>query len=222
MSIKRLLLASAALMCAVGLEVAPAIAATPQCGQKCGSIFSRELGEYGNYGPIETVLDGQATIGQPVILKAASNTDPAQDIIPRVSSVKQAHDKGLVSAEVAAHYGELPAVQQEFAPFGIESHMCVGLDKPPHQNQGLALQTCNSERSVWILDFPNAPSADFFPIVNASNRDFEHPYAMDLRRNQIVNGRNTPQIVVRRLKFLGGEKRLPDTQLWGFVQGPLP
>ena len=42
-----------------------------------------------------------------------------------------------------------------------------------------------------------------------------------VRRNQLVAGRTSPQIVVRRYKVLGVEKRLPATQLWGFVQGPL-
>ena len=220
MPMKKLLLASATLFCAVGLDVAPASAATPECGQSCGSIYSSELSEQGDYGPIETVLDGKAQLGQSVILKPITAGDSSQDIIPQVTSAKGAYQKGLVGADVAAQYGDLPAVQQVFAPFGIKTSFCVGLDEAPHQNQGLSLQSCNEESSVWILDFPNGSGA-FFPIVNAATQDFERPYAMDLRRNQIVSGRNTPQIVVRRYKYLGFEKRLPATQLWGFVQGPL-
>ena len=42
---------------------------------------------------------------------------------------------------------------------------------------------------------------------------------MDLRRDEIVSGQRNLQIRVRRLKYLGDEKTLPDTQLWGFIPG---
>ncbi len=44
---------------------------------------------------------------------------------------------------------------------------------------------------------------------------------MDLRRDEVVNDRKTLQIHVRRLKFLTDDKTLPDSQLWGFIQGVL-
>jgi hypothetical protein len=66
-----------------------ATAATTACGSQCGSVFSRELGSYSQAGPVEDVLGGVAKVGQPVILKRASNSDPSEDIIPH---------RGLVSA----------------------------------------------------------------------------------------------------------------------------
>ena len=39
--------------------------------------------------------------------------------------------------------------------------------------------------------------------------------------DEVVNDRKTLQIHVRRLKFLTDDKTLPDSQLWGFIQGVL-
>ncbi len=44
---------------------------------------------------------------------------------------------------------------------------------------------------------------------------------MGLRRDEVVNGHKTLRIRVRRLKFLADDKVLPDSQLWGFIEGPL-
>ena len=216
------LIALAAFACVGALDVAPAGAASTQCAARCGSVFSRALGVYGNSGPVEAVLDGQARVGQPVILNTPSNMDPSEDIIPERRTVSAFYADGLVSTAVNARYGSLLAVQQQYAPFGIETGLCVGLDEAAHQNQGLTLQPCDvSARTVWILDFPDSPSTApaYFPIVNASTTGFDRPFAMDLPRDELVNGRHTLQIHVRRLKFLGSERTLPDSQLWGFLSG---
>ena len=129
---------------------------------------------------------------------------------------------GLVSADVNDHYGQLSAVQQRYAPVGMVTNLCVGLAKLAYQNEGLTLQPCDvSARTVWILDFPDSHVPGFFPILNASTRGFERPFAMDLRRDEVVNDRKTIQIHVRRLKFLTDDKILPDSQLWGFIEGAL-
>jgi hypothetical protein len=220
--IKRQLLVGAVTLAVLGGVSAPASAATPECGSACGSVFSRALGSYEQPGPVEAVLGGVARVGQPVILKQASNSDPSQDIIPHLMPVSAFYEAGLVSADVNAQYGALPAVQQEYAPYGDPTGLCVGLAKVAYQNQGLTLQPCDvSARTVWIIDTPDSHVPSYFAIVNASTRSFERPFAMDLRRDEIVNDRKTLQIHVRRLKFLTADKILPDTQLWGFIPGVL-
>jgi hypothetical protein len=223
MSIKQKLLVVAAALALGGLS-ASAHAATPQCGGACGSVFSSELGSYMEPGPVEAVLGGVARVGQPVILKQASSSDPSQDIMPEIKMVSDFYDAGMVSPEVNSRYGTLPAVQQEYAPYGDETELCVGLAKVAYQNEGLTLQPCDvSASTIWILDFPDSrPGApEFFPIVNATTTNFERPFAMDLRWDEVVNDHKTIQIHVRRLKFLTDAKILPDRQLWGFIDGPL-
>ena len=222
MSTKTKLLVATTTLCILGGVSTSANAATPECGERCGSVFSSELGSYMQPGPVEAVLGGVARVGQPVILKPADGSDPSQDISPQLQTVSEFHAGGLVSAEVNSHYGPLFSVQQRYAPYGEPTDLCVGLAKVAYQNEGLTLQPCDvSARTVWILDFPDSPDTAplFFPIVNASTTRFEHPFAMDLRRDELVNDRKTVQIHVRRLKFLSDEKTLPESQLWGFIPG---
>src|SRR5919202_140743 len=130
LSIKRKVLAAATTLTIVGVVSAAgagvASAATPACGPACISVFSSELGTYAQPNFVEAVLGGGgANVGQPVGLKQASATDPSQDFRPggatRGGKVSDFYADGMVSAEVNSHYGDLNAVQQKYAPFGIES-----------------------------------------------------------------------------------------------------
>lgn len=169
MSIKRNLLTGAAtLTIAAGvfsLGTPSASAATPACGADCISIFSRELGTYGQPNVVEAVLDGVARVGQPVILAPASSSDPSQDLIPTLGRVSDFYAQGMVSAEVNRHYGNLDAAQIQYAPFGVVSGLCVGLAKPAFQGAGLTLQPCTVPgTTVFIIDMPNATADGYFPI----------------------------------------------------------
>jgi len=128
----------------------------------------------------------------------------------------------MVSAEVNSHYGSLPAVQQEYAPLGVPSGLCVGLARVAYQNEGLTLQPCSvPAMTVWILIPALSHAPGFFPIINGSTTEFSRPFAMDLRRDEIASDHQTLQIHVRRLQFLTDEKTLPDKQLWGAHFGEL-
>jgi hypothetical protein len=223
MTMRSRALASLATLATVGgvvaLESLPASAATPECGSPCGSVFSRELGTYASPNVVEAVLDGVPRVGQPVILKQASGSDPSEDIIAHRSPVSALFASGMVSADVNENYGDRLGVQQEYAPHGIGTGLCVGLVKTAFQNEGLTLQSCSVPgRTIWIIDPAVFP---FFPIVNGSTTTFAHPLAMDLPQDEIVSDQQTLQIHVRHEKFLSDEKTLPDSQLWGFHQGPL-
>src|SRR5215218_7224927 len=229
LSIRRKVLAAAATLTIVGgvsaAATGAASAATPACGPACISVFSSELGTYADPNFVEAVLGGgAATVGQPVGLKQASSTDPSQDILPggatRGGKVSDFYADGLVSAEANRHYGHLDAVQQKYAPFKIETGLCVGLASVPHQNEGLTLQPCDDPTTVWVVYAPAATPAGYFPIVNASTTDFSRPFAMHLPRNEVASGKPL-QMQVRHLQFRTGEKTLPARQLWGAVFGEL-
>ena len=213
------MLVGTATLSMLGGAIASAHAATTQCGMNCGSVFSLELGgTQAEPGPVEAVLGGVARVGQPVILKQASTTDPSQDIIPIGKPVSELFKDGVVSADVNRHFGQLFGVQQKYAPYGVPTDLCVGLAKVAYQNEGLTLQPCDvSARTVWMLD----PRTPYFPILNASTTDFVRPFTMDLRHDEVVNDHKTIQIHVRRQKFLAQGKPLPASQLWGFRPGVL-
>ena len=200
-----------------------ASAATPVCAERCISLFSKELGTYAQPNVVEAVLDGVAKVGQPVILKAASSSDPSQDLIPTLNTVSGFYGDGMVSAEVNSHYGDLNAAQIQYAPFGEESGLCVGLAKPASQGAGLTLQPCTDPgTTVFIIDEANATADGYFAIINGSTTDFAHPFAMHYPRDQHATDQRLQQIEVRRLQFRSSDHTLPDSQLWGAYPGVLP
>jgi len=221
MSIKRKALAAAATLTIVGgassVGTIAAGAATPECGSSCSSVFSRALGSYDQLNFVEAVYQERAEVGQPVILDQATSSDPAEDLMPHGGLVSDFYAAGMVSARVNHHYGNLRAAQLEYAPRGLGTGLCVGLDEAPYQGQGLTLQTCSLPgRTVWIIDTPDSPTtaADgYFPIVSAATRDFVHPFAMDYRRARPGSLRG--QIRLRHLVFDDVDHTVPDRQLWG-------
>ncbi|TCN40735.1 hypothetical protein EV644_10517 [Kribbella orskensis] len=226
MSVKRKMLTAAAALTTIGglatVGTGSASAATPQCGDACISIFSKVLGTPAQPNFVEDILGGVARVGQRVILKQASGSDPSEDIIPHGGTVADFYAAGMVSAEVNSHYGSLRAVQQEYAPLGVPSGLCVGLASVAYQDEPLTLQPCSvPATTVWILNPALSHAPGYFPIINASTPDFSHPFAMDLRQDAIASDHQRLEIHARRLQFLTGEKTLPDSQLWGAHFGAL-
>ena len=221
MSFKSKALITAATLTVVGgltsAATLSASAATPECGDACISIFSRILGT----NVVETVLDGEAKVGQPVILSPASSSDPSQDFFFGLQLVSDFFEAGMVSAEVNSHFGSRNATQIEFAPFGDDSDLCVGLETIAFQNEGLTLQPCTAPgTTVWIVDTPNPEG--FFTIVNGSTTDFSRPFAMTYPQDQQAAEQRIQQITIRRLQFLSNAHTVPDRQLWSALFGVLP
>jgi hypothetical protein len=228
MSIKRKVLTSAATLTMVGavttVGTVVASAATPECGNACISVFSKVLGTPAQPNFVEDILGGVATVGQPVILKqvSGSDTDPSEDIIPHGGPVSAFYASGMVSAEVNSHYGSLTAVQQEYAPLGVPSGLCVGLASVAYQDEPLTLQPCSvPATTVWILNPALSQAPGYFPIINASTPDFSHPFAMDLRQDAIASDHQRLEIHARHLQFRTKDKTLPDSQLWSAHRGEL-
>ena len=151
---------------ALTARVVAASAATPACGGGCISVFSRELGTSSTPNFVEAILGGRAQVGAHVGLKRASASDPSEDILPRAGSVATFYAAGIVSAAVNEHYGPLLAVQQEYAPFGVRTGLCVGLKRRAYQTEGLTLQSCSAgATTVWIVDPDLSRSTPgYFPI----------------------------------------------------------
>ena len=230
LSARRTVLAAAATLTLIGgvsaAATAPANAATPECGKGCISVFSSELGTFAQPGFVEAVLDGGAAeVGQPVGLKPASGTDPSEDFKPGGATgggtVSDFYADGMVSAEANSHYGHLDAVQQKYAPYGVETGLCVGVARVA-QGEDLTLQPCDVlGTTVWIVyPAPGGPTPDYFAIVNAATTDFDRPFAMHLPRNEVASGDPELQMQLRRLQYCTGDDTLPARQLWGAVFGP--
>jgi hypothetical protein len=241
MSIKSKVLAGVAALTMVGgagaagtLAMATAAnAATPSCGHDCIDVFSRQFGTHARPTYVMDVFRQGEKVGQPIILFRQSNADPAEDFTLSFQGLtSDFFAAGLVSAAVNLHYGngsvnaiDEPAFEEEYAPFGVESGLCVGVASTAFQNEGVTLQPCGvSAKTVWILDTVDQPFQFFFqgyaPAINGSDTNFSHPFVMTYPSNGQPTDVPRPQIQVRNLTgFSNGfgpiVGTVPDTQLWG-------
>jgi hypothetical protein len=227
MSIKSKVLAAAAVLTlAGGLSAAgplSASAATPQCGNSCAEVYSMKFATPTSLGFVETVFLGIPLPGVPTEVRPASGSNPAEDLIvppPGRVPVSQFYTDGMVSAAVNQHYGSEPAVQIEYAPYGHATGLCTAVATTAYQDEGLSLQPCSTPgTTVWILDLADSPATapTYFPIVNGSDTDFVHPFAMSILGNP-AHQLFTP-IIMQHLT--GNPGSVPANQLWGAHFGPV-
>jgi hypothetical protein len=250
MSIKSKLLAGAATLALIGgvgtAGALTATAATPSCGQNCIDIFSRAFGTHRTPNYVVDVLRQGAKVGQPIILFRTSNTDPAEDFAPSIQgTTADFYAAGLVSSAVALHYGCIPggnfpncgingvddpAWEFEYAPFGVDSGLCMGLAATATAKEGVTLQPCGvSAKTVWIEDDNDSPATartGYVPLINGSDTNFSHPFVLTYPGNGFPTDRPRPQLFVNNLTGFSQGRGLQigsvdDTQLWGADTGVL-
>jgi hypothetical protein len=250
MSFKSKLLAGAATLALVGsvsiVGALSASAATPSCGRDCINIFSRAFGTHRTPNFVMDVLRQGAKVGQPIILFRTSNTDPAEDFVPSIQgTTADFYAAGLVSAAVALHYGCIPggnfpncgttgvddpAIEVEYAPFGVDSGLCVGLAATATQGEGVTLQPCGvSAKTVWIIDVNDSPATfnrGYVPLINGSTTNFSHPHVLTYPANGFPTDKPRPQLQVKNLTGFSHGRGTPigsvqDIQLWGADFGVL-
>ena len=250
MSIKSKVFAAAATLTLVGgvgsVAALSAGAATPSCGHDCIDIFSREFGTHDHPNFVVDTLRQGAKVGQPVILFRTSNTDPAEDFTPAFQGLtSEFNAAGLVSNAVALHYGcagqfgansctigvDDPAFEIEYAPYGVDSGLCMGVASTAFQNEGVSLQPCGvSSKTVWILDLNDSPQtlrSDYVPLINGSDTNFSHPFVLTYPKNGFPTDKPRPQLITQNLTGFTGNFLVPvlgsinDNQLWGADFGVL-
>jgi hypothetical protein len=246
MSIKSKVLAAAATLTMVGgvstvgvLSAGTAGAATPSCGSSCIDIFSRQFGTHRTPNFVVDVFRQGLKVGQPIILFRTSNSDPAEDFTVAFQGlVSDFFAAGLVSSAVNLHYGggsvgatDDPAFEIEYAPFGVDSGLCMGTATTALPGEGVTLQPCGvSSKTVWIVDtfdqsFP-AFTQGYVPLINGSDTNFSHPFVLTYPANGFPTDKPRPQLTVRNLTgFSNGFGPIIgtviDTQLWGADFGVL-
>src|SRR5579859_6034441 len=257
MSIKSKVLAAATTLTLVGgvgtagvLTAGTASAATPSCGIACVNVFSYMFGTHDSPNYVVDVLRQGERVGQPIILFRAANFDPAEDwTVAFQGTVADFFAAGLVSASTALHYGciagvnfpdcpfntnsNLLAFENEYAPFGVESGLCLGVSATAFNDEGVTLQPCGvSAKTVWILDtldqsFTTAWAHGYIPLINGSNTNFSHPFVLTYPDIRFPTDRPRPQLVVTNLtgfSFHVGNlfgTGANSNQLWGATFGEL-
>jgi hypothetical protein len=235
-------------------------AATPSCGIACVNLFSYQFGTHRSPNYVVDVYRQGERVGQPAILFRAANYDPAEDWTFSIQgTVADFYAAGLVSATTALHYGclhgvnfhdcpfnvagfnipnpngdsNLLAVENEYAPFGVDSGLCLGVAATAFQNEGVTLQPCGvSSKTVWILDtldqsFTEAWAHGYIPLINGSNTNFSHPFVLTYPTNGFPTDKPRPQLQVTNLtgfSFHVGNlfgTGNDSNQLWGATFGEL-
>ncbi len=245
MSIKSKVLAAAATLTLVGgvgaagaLTAGTASAATPSCGNSCINVFSHQFGTHKSPNFAVDVLRQGEKVGQPIILFRTANFDPALDFtVAFQGTVADFFAAGLVSAAVNLHYGGgaagFPndfAFENEYAPFGVNSGLCLGVASTAFNDEGVTLQPCGvSAKTVWIVDTFDSPTTLFngyVPLINGSDTNFSHPFVLTYPNNSFPTDMPRPQLVVTNLTgFSNGPGPVLGTvnvnQLWGATFGIL-
>ena len=248
MSIKSKVLAAAATLTLVGglgaagaLTAGSASAATPSCGHSCIDVFSHQFGTHKSPNFVVDVLRQGEKVGQPIILFRTANFDPAEDFtVAFQGTVADFFAAGLVSAAVNLHYGGgaagFPndfAFENEYAPFGVDSGLCMGVAATAVQGEGVTLQPCGvSSKTVWVLDtldqqFTKAWAHGYIPLINGSDTNFSQPFVLTYPGSGFPTDKPRPQLFVSNLtgfSFHVGNlfgTGANSNQLWGATFGPL-
>jgi hypothetical protein len=236
MSIKSKVFAAAATLTLVGgvgaVGAMSASAATPSCGPTCIDLFSFEFGHHSSPNFVVDVYRQGAKVGQPIILYRTSDTDPAEDFTASFQgTVADFFAAGLVSAAVDLHYGagavgfpNDPAFENEYAPYGVDSGLCVGVASTAVQGSKVSLQPCGvSSKTVWVVDTGDSTTIarGYVPLINGSDTNFSHPFVLTYPTNGYPTDIPRPQLTTTNLTGFSGSFLVPelgtvnDNQLWG-------
>jgi hypothetical protein len=243
MSIKSKVFAAAAALTLVGgvgaVGTMSASAATPSCGHSCIDVFNRAFSSHSNPSFVLDVLRQGEKVGQPVILFRQSNSDPAEDFtIAYQGQVSDFYAAGLVGPSLDLHYGGGCAVynpgpviltncavfypndfafEVEYAPYGVNSGLCVGVPTTAVNDTYVSLQPCGvTAKTVWVQDVDNATgfSNSYAPYINGSDTNFSHPYVLDYPHNSYPTDMPRPQLITNELQLNAHHQIVQDTQLW--------
>jgi hypothetical protein len=262
MSIKTKVLAAAATLTLVGgvgaasgLTAGTASAATPSCGPSCVNIFSKQFGTHAhpNY-VIDTLRQGEK-VGQPIIQFRTANYDPAEDWTAAYQgTVADFYAAGMVSSALALHYGCIPgtmaghnfpdcygqtstavndwAFEIEYAPYGVDSGLCMGLATTAIAGEGVTLQPCGvSSKTVWVVDVLDSIQTTilggYVPLINGSDTNFSQPFVLTYPATAYPTDMPRAQLYVTNLTgYSNGTRSNPtgvdDNQLFGYDTGVLP
>jgi hypothetical protein len=231
MSIKSKVLAAAATLTLVGgvgvagaLTAGTASAATPSCGPSCVNIYSQQYGTHKAPTYVVDVLRQGEKIGQPIILFRTANYDPAEDWTAAYQgTVADFYAADMVSSALALHYGCIPdaltggnfpdcygqtktavndwAFEIEYAPYGVDSGLCMGVATTALEGEGVTLQPCGvSSKTVWVTDVLDSVQTTilggYVPLINGSDTNFSQPFVLTYPTNGYPTDMPRPQLTV--------------------------
>jgi len=250
MSIKSKVLATAASLTMVGGVLAvstlatstAAKAETPSCGSFnlfCVDLFSKQFGTHKDPGFIQDVWRQGNRVGQPIILFRISSGDPAEDFTtddlvnpaagftPYTVGELAAIDPTLFAAVTVGQYFNSYVVENEYAPYGVNSGLCVGILHAPYQGEPVTLQPCGiTANTLWIINSSNPIQAyihGYTSLINGANANYSHQFVLTYPKNGYPTDLPRPQLNVQEIQtFSQGFPFVVTNQLWGADFGTIP
>jgi hypothetical protein len=146
-----------------------------RCGASCVALYSLLYGKSEVLG----VVGGKENIGQAVDLQPASASNKAEDwVVSFGGTVSDFYAAGLVPAGLDRHYRSNTAYEYEYAPFGVDSGLCIGVSGNAQSGTPLTLQPCGvSPKTVWVSDTADQYGQQV-PLINATNTNFTQPLVL--------------------------------------------
>jgi hypothetical protein len=187
--------------------------ATPPCGPTCINPYTAQFGP----GWVLQNRNANNAVGNPLKLQSANNAAPGQDwTIYLQGSVRRFARYGLVSSNLALHYGHQPAYELQWSPFGVNTGLCQGTSSAAYSGEHVTLQVCGVDaNTVWVLDFRDSPPhVGFVPVIAGSTTNFSNPQVLT------TDTPPTETLTTERLQtFSNGS--VANAQLWWAYAGEI-
>ena len=213
MSIKGKILAAAATLTMIGgvgtagaLTAGTADAATPSCGFTCINVFNQQFG----HAFYQDVYRQGERVNQPIILFRSADSDPALDFTvtdladvstftPLTVAQLCASVPAMMGAGTCLRYANDPVWETQYAPYGVNSGLCVGVATAV-SGATVTLQQCGvSAKTWWISDnahryFHNGHW--YTPWVNAASANYTQPLVLTYPANGYPTDTPRPELYI--------------------------
>ena len=201
-----------------------ASAATTSCGPKCQDLYTQKFGP--RY--LLDTFDDRAAANQKIVLYRASNHDPAQDFTIKVlGSVDSfyGHHQSLITPQFDTRYGALSAYELEYAPYGVNSNLCVGTWPGQLAQAGfrVRLEPCGLHRNVAWAIFTGQNLGDhvtpgYAILISVATNSLTHPLVLNYPVGNPA-GRPSPWLNVQPLRAYA-DGTIFNNQQWAYRNGP--
>jgi hypothetical protein len=216
----------------------------------CVDLFSKQFGTHHDPGFIQDVYRQGNRVGQKIILFRVSSSDPAEDFttndlvcgvqpsslpqpttgvnplscttfLPYTVAELQAESGNTLFAPITANqYANSYVVENEYAPFGVNSGLCTGIVATPFNGEGVTLQPCGiTAKTLWIINSSNPIFTyihGYTSLINGANANFSHPYVLTYPQEGYPTDLPRPQLQVHEVEtFSQGFPFIVTQQLWG-------
>ena len=230
MSFKAKIAAAAATFALAGgglgvLGTLSAAAATPGCASNCQDLYSQEFGP--RY--LLATFHGMAAANQKVILFKASRSDAGEDfVIKDLGSVGSfyGHHGRLITPQFGTSYGALSAYEFQYAPYGVNSNLCLGTGSGQVAQAGfeVRLEPCGKHRNdVWAI-FTGHFAGDhttsgYDVLISAATDSLADPLVLTYPVGNPTD-MPSPRLNVQPLRA-HANRRILSNQQWTYRNGPV-